>query len=483
MMRYDGIKLISGSSFVLPFAALALFGAGCSSVSKKPAEKITTAAVASTMAKTTRAAEENGIGVHLNLQTTILPNGLKVVLIEDHTVPIVSYQTWYNVGSADEHLGITGISHLFEHLMFKGTPQYGPKEFFRQLEAKGAEVNAFTTRDYTVYYENFIPSFLEKVIDMESDRMQNLKLNDDVLNSERMVVLEERRLRTDNTPEGRMQEALWQLSYQVNSYQWPVIGYPQDVLALTLSDLQSWYKTHYQPKNATLVVVGAFQAADALELIKKYYGSIPGLPVPKAQIIAEPEQKEERRLVLHDEESSDRFAEAYHVPSASGEDSYALDILSNILFTGTSSRGWRALVEDRDLALSIAGENYTPAQPGLFIISGTLKSGVKMDQIENALDGVIHKVQDQGVTEEEVRIAVRQLTVQLIDSVRTPYGMGTLVGTANAVLGDPALYASDLVKYLKLKPADVQRVAQVYLQPNNRSVVIMTPHSKKAGSK
>jgi predicted Zn-dependent peptidase len=426
--------------------------------------------------------KDNALGVHVDLQTATLPNGLKVVLIEDPTVPIVSYQTWYNVGSADEHPGITGISHLFEHLMFKGTPRYGQKEFFRLLEARGAEVNAFTTRDYTVYYENFIPSFLEKVIDMESDRMQNLSLNDDVLNNERLVVLEERRLRTDNSPEGRMQEALWQLSYQANSYQWPVIGYPQDVLGLRLEDLQSWYKTHYQPKNATLVVVGAFKADATFALIRKYYGPIPGQEVPVTPFFTEPEQKEERRLVLHDDETSDRFAEAYHVTSAADADSYALDVLSNILFTGQSSRGWRALVEDHELALSVASENYTPTHPGLFIISGTLKSGAKMDQVENVLDQVIRKVQDQGVTAEEIHIAVRQLTVELVDSVRTPYGLGMLVGTANAVLGDPSQYASDLVKYLKVTPDDVRRVAQTYLQPNNRSVVIMSP-GKKAGSK
>ncbi|MDR3607997.1 MAG: pitrilysin family protein [Oligoflexia bacterium] len=477
-MRYDGTKTRSGFNTRAIGCSLALAAAILSACSTGPrkleaAHAKPVAPEAKVAAE--RQAEKSGVGVHLNLQTTILPNGLKVVLIEDPTVPIVSYQTWYNVGSADEHLGITGISHFFEHLMFKGTPRYPAKEFFRQLEAKGAEVNAFTTRDYTVYYENFIPSYLEKAIDMESDRMQNLKLDDEVLNSERMVVLEERRLRTDNTPEGRMQEALWQLAYRYNSYQWPVIGYPQDVLSLTLQDLQSWYKSHYQPKNATIVVVGAIKADQTLALIRKHYGSIPGVGVPVPEIFAEPEQNEERRLVLYDDESSERFAEAYHVTSAADEDSYALDVLSNILFTGTTSRGWRAMVEDHEIALGVSSENYTPAHPGLFIISGTMKSGVKTDKAEVALDELIRKVQDQGVTAEEIRIAVRQLTVQLIDSVRTPYGMGTLVGTANAVLGDPSLYASDLAKYLKVTPEDVKRVAQKYLQPNNRSVVIMMP--------
>src|SRR6185312_13768503 len=152
----------------------------------------------------------------------------------------------------------TGISHLFEHLMFKGTPKYGPKQFFQELEAKGAEVNAFTTRDYTVYYESFTPDLLPKVVDMESDRMANLILTDDVLATERAVVFEERRMRTDNTPEGRMQEALWQLAYRRHPYQWPVIGYPQDLLAITTQQLRQYFRAHYQPANAALVVVGDF---------------------------------------------------------------------------------------------------------------------------------------------------------------------------------------------------------------------------------
>src|SRR5262249_37098834 len=188
----------------------------------------------------------NPLGINLTLRQEKLSNGLTVILVEDHTVPIVSYQTWYRVGSVDETPGNTGISHLFEHLMFKGTPKYGPKQFFLQLEAKGAEVNAFTTRDYTVYYENFVPDLLEKVIDMESDRMANLDINEEVLGSERLVVLEERRLRTDNAPEGKMQEALWSLAYKIHPYQWPVIGYPQDLLSITVPRLVSYFKSHYQ---------------------------------------------------------------------------------------------------------------------------------------------------------------------------------------------------------------------------------------------
>jgi zinc protease len=418
------------------------------------------------------------LAIHLPMKVFDLSNGLRVVLVEDHTVPIVSYQTWYRVGSVDETLGMTGISHLFEHLMFKGTPKYGPKQFFLQLEAKGADVNAFTTRDYTVYHETFVPPLLEKVIDMESDRMANLKLDDEVVGSERMVVLEERKLRTDNTPDGQIQEALWGLAFKRHPYSWPVIGYPQDLLGLTLDQIIAYYKAHYQPKNASVIVVGDFKTENVLAMIKKYYEPIPSQPKPKRDIADEPEQQEEHRLILHDDVASEKFAQAYHAPSAKDDDSYALDVLSNILFEGTTSRAYRKLVEELQLCLSIDGSDYTPTYPGLFIISGTMKGQQDTALAETALDSVIRDVQDNGVTDEEIKTAVKQLTVQLVDSVRTTDGMANLIGTVQTIFGDPELYADDLKKYVKVTRDDVKRVASKYLVPNNRSIVVMKGGSK-----
>ncbi|MGK5084988.1 pitrilysin family protein [Bdellovibrionota bacterium FG-1] len=416
-----------------------------------------------------------GLGIHLALEKHTLSNGMALILIEDHTVPIVSYQTWYRVGSVDERPGITGISHLFEHMMFKGTPQYGPKRFFQELEAKGAEVNAFTTRDYTVYYENFIPTLLEKVVDMEADRMAHLVLNDEVLATEKAVVLEERRMRTDNAPEGRMQEALWQLAFRRHPYQWPVIGYPQDILSLSTEQVQQYFKNHYQPANAALVVVGDFQAQAVLKLIQAHYGAIEARARPKRDIADEPEQKEERRLILRDKVASERLSWAYHVTSALDDDSYSLDVLANILFEGTASRAYRRLVEEKDIAATVSGAAFTPAYPGLFIVACTLKGGVAAAEAEKLLESLIREVQDQDVSLDEIKAAVRQLTVQLVDSVRTPYGMGQLVGTVQSIFGDPERFAQDLGKYTQVTAADVRRVAQKYLYPNNRSVVTLVP--------
>lgn len=421
----------------------------------------------------------NGLGVNLSLEKHTLSNGLTVILVEDHTVPVISYQTWYRVGSVDEKSGQTGIAHLFEHLMFKGTPKYPAKQFFLQLEAKGAEVNAFTTRDYTVYYQSFTPELLERVIDMESDRMNNLVLDEEVLNTERQVVFEERRLRTDNSPNGRMQEALWALAYQVHPYRWPAIGVPSDLLSIAVKDLKEFFKEHYQPGNASVVIVGDFSAKETLAKIKKFYGPIEGRARPHRDFPKEIEQKEEHRLVLYDQVASERFSQAYHITSAFNDDSYALDVLSNILFEGTSSRAYRKLVEEKDLAVGVNGSSFTPTYPGLFIVTGVMKGGVPTGDAEKVLDQVLREVQENGVTQEEINVAVKQLTVQLVDSVRTPYGLGQLIGTVTTVFGDPKRFAEDLEKYLKITAADVKRVAQKYVIPNNRSIVILKPEVKK----
>lgn len=419
--------------------------------------------------------DATGLGIKLKIEQKKLSNGLTVILAEDHTVPVISYQTWFRVGSVDEELGITGISHLFEHLMFKGTEKYGPKEFFNQLEAKGAEVNAFTTRDYTAYYQNFIPTLLEKVVVMESDRLQNLRLNEQVLQGERAVVFEERRLRTDNQPEGKINEALWGLAYQAHPYRWPVVGFPQDLASITLEQLQAYFKKHYQPGNAVVVVVGDFDTKKLMALMNQYYGPIPGRGQPKRQVPKEPEQKGERRMTLYDEVSSDRLAQAYRITSASEDDSYALDVLVQILFGGTSARAYQSLVEQADIALGVVGTAFTPTYPGLLLINTTMKQGVAAAEAEARLEKLIETVQTGGVTADEIRVAVKQLTVQLVDGARTPQGLGNMIGTVMSILGSLEHFASDLAKYTRVTEADVKRVAQKYLIPNHRSVVIMSP--------
>jgi zinc protease len=279
----------------------------------------------------------------------------------------------------------------------------------------------------------------------------------------------------DGSPEAKMQDLLWQLSYRRHPYQWPVIGVPTDLPRITTQQLIDYYHQYLQPGNATLVVVGDFASEELFSNLKKYYEKIPAQVRPARDLPIEPEQQEERRLVVRDLVISERFARAYHITSADHQDSYALDVLADILFEGTTSRGYQKLVEQENLLISLVGSSYTPTYPGLFMVSGTLKGHTAASVAEDALDRVIENLQEYGVSENEVHAAVRKLALQFADSIRTAYGLGQMIGTVQTVFGDPQRFVEDLSKYMKVTPQDVRRVAIKYLQPNNRSVVHLVP--------
>ncbi len=443
--------------------------AGCSSAPKPSVP---------TAAEVAQTAELDRLGLHFPLETRRLANGLKILVVEDPTVPIVAYQTWVNVGSADETFGLTGMAHLFEHLMFKDSAKYGPRAFFNRLEAKGANVNAFTTRDYTVFHETEVPSLLPLTIEMEADRLANLKIDPELLFTERQVVMEERRLRTENSPEGRMQEAIWALLFKSHPYRWPVIGYDEDLKRMEVRDLEEFFAKYYQPGNVTIVVVGAVKAADVFAQVEKAYGGIPGRGRPPRKISNEPEQTEPRFIAIRDQVASEKVTVAYPSTSAAEDDTYALDVLSNILFSGNSSRAYRRLVEGKQAALAIGGVNYTPLFPGIFMGSATMKSGHSSVEFEQEMEAMITEVQKSGVSDSEIQTAVRQLTVQTVDSVRTAHGLANMIGTVDAIFGDPMRFKDDLTKYSKVTAADVVRVAKAYLIPRRKNVVTLLPGNR-----
>lgn len=452
------------------FAAGAALVAGCSSAPKAETTENPRSAA--------ETAELERLGLHFPLETRVLPNGLKVLVVEDSTVPIVSYQTWVKVGSADEKFGFTGIAHLFEHLMFKDSAKYGPRAFFNRLEARGANVNAFTTRDYTVFHETMVPNLLPLAIEMEADRFANLKIDSDLLFTERQVVMEERRLRTENSPEGRMQEAIWAEVFKSHPYRWPVIGYEEDLKRMEVHDLEDFFAKYYQPGNVTIVVVGAVKASDVFARVEKAYGGIAGRGRPNRKIPREPEQTEPRRVTLKDAVASEKITVAYPSTSAAEDDTYALDVLSNILFSGNASRGYRRMVEEKEIALAVGGVNYTPLYPGVFMASATMKSGHPATEFESELESLVKEVQAKGVTDAEIRVAVRQLTVQTVDSVRTASGLANMIGTVDTIFGDPMRFRDDLAKYSRVTGADVLRVARTYLVPNRKNVVTLVPGSR-----
>ncbi len=325
--------------------------------------------------------------VKFDVEKYTLPNGLTVLLHVDHSTPIVSYQTWFRVGSKNEEPGFTGIAHLFEHMMFKGAKRYTGEQFDLLLQANGATNNAFTTHDYTGYYENFPSAKLELIIDIESDRLENLNITNESLASEREVVKEERRLRVDNNPMGILRETLFGTAFRVHPYRWPVIGYMSDLNNITVEKAMQFYSTYYAPNNATIVVAGDFDPKEAKRLIEKYYSHIKSQPIPEPKLAAEPKQTAPRsQFVSHDVQTV-QFSLSYHTPKAGTDESYALDLLANIMGFGTSSRLHQRLVYKEQSALNAAAYNLTLQDSGLFQVTVALKPGAHFGKAERSVMG------------------------------------------------------------------------------------------------
>ncbi|MGH7277291.1 MAG: M16 family metallopeptidase, partial [Candidatus Rokuibacteriota bacterium] len=270
-----------------------------------------------------------------------LDNGLRVLLLEDHRSPIVSFQVWYRVGSRNETRGATGIAHLLEHMMFKGTHRHGPREFNRLVEQSGGQNNAFTSQDVTSYFVNIAADELDLVIDLEADRMQNLLLGDADIDSERQVVIEERRTRTEDDPAGFLGEAVSSIAFRAHPYGQPVIGWKVDLERLTAAEVRAFYKTYYVPNNAIVVAVGDFDAPAVLEKVKASFGGIPRGPAPPPVLAVEPEQNGERRVTVEKKAELPIVYIAYHVPNATSDDAPALEVLSAVLSGGRASRIYR----------------------------------------------------------------------------------------------------------------------------------------------
>ena len=275
---------------------------------------------------------------------TVLPNGLKVILLENHKAPLVTFQVWYRVGSRNEAWGKTGLSHMLEHMMFKGTEKIGPEQFSRIIQENGGDDNAFTSHDYTAYFENLSADRVQVAIDMEADRMQNLILREEDFRTERMVVMEERRLRTEDNPQSVLIEQILATAYQIHPYRWPIIGWMEDIARFTLEDLKVYYRTYYNPANAFLVVVGDFKKEELLSKIEKALGSYSKGVAPNQEKDKEPLQIGERRIFVKKEAQLPFLVMGYHVPNLREPDSYVLEVIATILSGGKSSRLYQSLV-------------------------------------------------------------------------------------------------------------------------------------------
>lgn len=406
----------------------------------------------------------------------ILSNGMKVLLVEVPKAPVATVQVWYKVGSRNEVMGRAGLSHMLEHMMFKGTAKYPKGEFSRLIRKNGGTDNAFTSQDFTAYFENLAADRVELALELEADRMQGLVLDRPELTTEREVVKEERRLRTEDDPQGALVEALFAQAYFSHPYHWPVIGWFGDLDAMTLDDLQRHYDTYYSPNNATLIVVGDINADGLLPTIKQLFEPIPRGPEPKPIATIEPEQKGERRFLLKREAQVPFVMIGYRVPNFTSEDSYALDILDSILSHGKSARLYQSLVYEQKSALAVGSEySLLQADPGLFYFYALVSPGQKPESVEDALHQEIKRLQTDPPSEQELQRAKNQVEATHVFEQDSNFRHAMLLGQAESVGAGWRKIDQFVDQIRAVTPKDIQRVARQYLIEDNRTVGTLIP--------
>jgi zinc protease len=420
-------------------------------------------------------------GLKESVFETVLPNGLKVILLENHKAPLVTFQVWYRVGSRNEAWGKTGLSHMLEHMMFKGTEKAGPEEFSRIIQENGGNDNAFTSHDYTTYFENLNVDRVQVSIDLESDRMQNLLLREQDFRTERMVVMEERRLRTDDNPRAVLNEQVMATAFEMHPYHWPIIGWMEDIARFTLEDLKTYYKTYYNPVNAFLVVVGDFKKQELLPKIEKAFGSYPKGVAPIQERDMDPPQIGERRIFVKREAQLPSLVMGYHVPNLREQDSYVLEIIATILSGGKSSRLYQSLVREKRLVLSVdADHSLTSRDPSLFTLSAELLPGKEVAEVEKAFDQEVERLQKELVGKQELEKTKNQLEASFIFAQDSLFYQAMLLAQHEIVFSWKAI-DDYLPSIRKVSPEDIQRVAKKYLIPDNRTVGILIPLPPKEG--
>jgi zinc protease len=415
---------------------------------------------------------------NFNIQERTLKNGMKVLVQEDPSIPNAALYIFFRVGSRNEHEGITGLSHFFEHMMFNGAKKYGPGQFDRTMEAAGGNNNAYTSNDLTVYTDWFPASKLEMIFDLEADRVRDLAFDPKIIDSERQVVYSERRLRVDNDNFGLLDEQLAAAAFMAHPYHWPVVGWPSDIEKWTLDDLKAYFATGYSPSNATMVVVGAVKADEVYRLAEKYMEPIPAHEPPPPVRTIEPKQLGERRIFVHKIAQLPILEVAYHVPEAQGADFFAIELLHTLLTQGESSRLYRSLVDQQQLAIEAQSSHEVTLDPSLFSITIQPRQGVAPEKVETALYAEIGKLQTAGVDEHELQKAKNQAIADYFRSLRSVSRRANVIGRYEVLFGDWHKMAGVEQGFNQVTAADIQRVAKQYLDTNNRTVATLVPDTE-----
>src|SRR5688572_18773143 len=415
----------------------------------------------------------------LQYELMTLPNGLTVVLSPDHSTPIVHVELWYHVGSKDEKPGRTGFAHLFEHMMFKGSKNVEPEEHASMLASIGGQSNAYTNDDATVFWQTLPSQYLPLVLWMEADRMATLRIDKATLENEIEVVKEERRLRVDNQPFGRLSEILYDNAFTVSPYKHTTIGSMKDLDAASVADVRDFHNTYYVPGNATLAIVGDFDMAQAKELVTKYFGRVPKSDrVISREYVREPRPTRERRITVNENWPLPAVVVAYPITFDGHPDSYPLHLTSKILSDGDSSRIYKSLVYEKGIAVSAFGGGNIIEEPNLFFAVALVAPGHTHDEVEKALVAEFDKLRNEPIAERELQRAKNQFFRDYIVDRESVRGKASQLAHAVVIHRDVTTADGEVEIFTNMKVSDLNRVAKTYFTPESRLVLKILPKTQ-----
>jgi zinc protease len=420
----------------------------------------------------------------LQYQISTLPNGLTVVLSEDHSTPIVNLQVWYHVGSKNEKAGRTGFAHLFEHMMFKGSKNVEPEAHTSYISSIGGQSNAYTDDDETVFWETVPSQYLPLTLWLEADRMASLRIDKDTFITEREVVKEERRMRIDNQPFGRLNEIIYDQAFTTHPYKHPTIGSMKDLDAASIEDVRDFFHTFYVPSNATVTLVGDFDAAQALQLVGQYLGRVPKADhvVPR-DIPKEPPQTKEKRVTLQEAWPLPAVVVAHHITFDGNPDSYPLHIAAKVLSDGQSSRIYKKLVYDTQMAVAAFGQANLIEDPNLFYVVGIVQPGHTTEEVANALIAELDRLKAEPISEHELQRTKNQFARDYILGRETDKDKALQLAHAVVIHHDIKTADGEFEIFQNITASDVQRVARTYFTPENRLVLTVVPGKPGQGGR
>lgn len=413
-----------------------------------------------------------------SVRETVLENGLKVLTLEDPTSPTASLCLFYRVGSRNERTGITGISHIFEHLMFKGTKRYPGGAFDRIVQENGMSYNAFTTNDYTGYYECMASSRVEIACELEADRMQGLDLSEEAFQSELAVIREERRQTVEDPPFGLLSEEVDATAFQVHPYHWPIIGWMSDLETIGLQDVQQYYRNHYRPNNAVLVLAGDLEHERALEMIRRHFGNIPRGPELAVATPSEPPQRGERTVTVRKEVQLPGIILAYRGPEAARRETRVLNVIEFLLMHGRSSRLYQRLIYQKQLVTGISGGLQVRIDPSLFRLRARARPGVSVETLRDEITAALEELRDQPVTEAELRKVRRALEADFIFSQESHLELAQELGEEECRTSWRN-HLSWLEENLSVTPEEIQRVAGEVFDERRRTIGYLLPEGDR----